>query len=461
MEYIKKMLKWFLTGEPKPRIEDPETVKRMFTKARWQAMTSMIIGYGMYYVVRMTLGIVKKPMIDEAGFTAAQLGVIGSGMLIAIAFGKCFNGFIADRCNVKKIVPLGLLGAAVVNIVLGLTPYFWVFAALWFLNGWFQSMGSAPCIVSITQWFSKREVATQYGVFSIAHYIGEGATFVGTALLVVHFGWQSAFLIPGLVCLFLAFVMYKFMYDRPQAYGLPSANEFKGEVEEVAKEKSKTTREAQLEVIKNPYIWLIALSATFMGIARYSMNSWGVIFLQEQKAYSLVMAGSVLAITPLMGGVGSFLSGYISDKIFKSNHALTTIVFGLMMLAGIVGFCYTPPGNQLLDTVWAAVFGFGLGVILCFIGGMLAVDLCSQKAAGAAMGTVGLLAYGGAALQDVINGVMMDYGKTVINGKVSYNFEFIMMFWMGSVALMVLLIVPTLWAKKKSKTPASCAEVDA
>lgn len=448
-----KLLKWFLTGEEKKRIQDPETIKRMFTKARWQGLCAMIIGYGMYYVVRMTLGVVKKPMITEAGFTASQLGTIGACMLIAIAFGKCFNGFIADRCNVKKIVPLGLLGAAVVNIILGFTPYFWVFAFLWFVNGWFQSMGSAPCIVSLTQWFSKREVATQYGVFSIAHYLGEGATFVGTALLVVHFGWQSAFLIPGLVCLFLAFIMYKFMYDRPEAYGLPSANEYKGEAIEVKKEKTKTTKEAQLEVIKNPYIWLIALSATFLGIARYSMNSWGVIFLQEAKSYELVAAGSVLAITPLMGGLGSFVSGFISDRLFKSNHALTTIVFGLMMLAGIVGFCYTPPGHQLLDTIWAAVFGFGLGVILCFIGGMLAVDLCSQKAAGAAMGTVGLLSYGGAAAQDFINGWMMDASIKVINGKTIYNFDNIILFWMGSVALMVLLIIPTLWAKKASAKP--------
>lgn len=446
------LFKWFLTGEDKPRIQDPTVVAKMFTKARLQGPTAMIIGYGMYYVTRMTLGVVKKPMMTEAGFTGTELGIIGSAMLIAIAFGKCFNGFIADRCNVKKIVPLGLLGAAIVNIILGFTPWFWAFAILWFLNGWFQSMGSAPCIVSLTQWFSKREVATQYGVFSIAHYIGEGATFVGTALLVVAFGWQSAFYMPGLVCLFLAFAMYKFMYDRPQAYGLPSANEYKGEVIEVKKEKSKTTKEAQMEVIKNPYVWLIAFSATFMGIARYSMNSWGVVFLQECKSYDLVSAGSVLAMVPLMGGVGSFLSGYISDKIFKSNHALTTIVFGLVMLGGIVGFCYTPPGHQMLDTVYASIFGFGLGVILCFIGGMLAVDLCSQKAAGAAMGTVGLLAYGGAALQDVLNGVMMDASKLVVNGKVTYNFDNLIMFWMGSVAIMVLMIIPVLWAKKKDKT---------
>ncbi len=452
------ILKSFLTGADKSRITDPAAIKRMFTTARWQVMTSMIIGYGMYYVVKMTLGVAKKPMM-EAGFTATELGQIGAGLLIAYALGKFVHGFLGDRINVKKLVPTGLLGCAIVNIILGFTTSFYVFLILWFINGWFQSMGSAPCIVSITQWFSKKEVATQYGVFSIAHYLGEGATYIISAWLIVHYGWQSAFWFPGILCVVMAYLMYKFMWDRPQAYGLPTANEFKGEVEEVKKEKVKTTKEAQLEVIKNPFVWLIALSAAFMGIARYSLSSWGVIFLQESKMYSLVAAGSIMALSPLMGGLGSFLSGYISDKIFKSHHALTTIFFGLVMLGGLVGFCYTPPGNQLLDMIWISVFGFGLGVILCFVGGMLAVDLCSQKAAGAAMGTVGLLAYAGAALQDIANGWLMDISKIMVDGKAVYNFDVINMFWIGSVAIMIVLIVPCLWAKKKN-TPESTTDVN-
>ena len=444
------MFKWFLTGKEQPRIQDQALVGRMFRNARIQGVTAMILGYGMYYVMRMTLGVVKKPMIDD-GFTATQLGAIGAGMLIAIAVGKCLNGFIADRCNIKKIVPIGLLGAAVVNFILGFSSSYWVFLGLWFINGWFQSMGSAPCIVSLAQWFSKSRLATYYGVFSIAHYIGEGATYLGTAMLVVALGWHAAFYMPGIACIVLAFIMYRFMYDRPEAYGLPSANEFAGELVQEKKEKQKSTKEAQLEVIKNPYVWMIALSATCMGIARYSVSSWGVIFLQECKDYSLVTAGSLMALSPIMGGVGSFLSGIISDKIFKANHALTTIVFGLVMLAGIIGMCLTPGGNPVMDGFWICIFGFGLGVILCFVGGMLAVDLCSRKATGAAMGTIGLLAYGGAAAQDLINGYLMDAAKTVVNGQTVYHFDTIIAFWIGAVALMTLFIVPTLWAKKKEK----------
>lgn len=444
------VFQWFQVGAEQPRIQDAEQIQKMYKRARWQNMTAMIVGYGMYYMLKMALGVAKKPMM-QAGFTATELGQIGAGLLVAYAVGKCFHGFIGDRCNIKKLVPLGLLGSAIVNIILGFTPYFWAFIFLWFINGWFQSMGSAPCVVSITQWFPKSRVATQYGVFSIAIYIGEGATFICSAMLIVKFGWQSAFLYPGLICLVLAFVMYRFMYDRPEAYGLPSANEYNGEVLEVAREKTKTTKEAQWEVLKNPYVWLVALSAACMGIVRYSINSWGIIYLQEVKMYSLVTAGSVLVITPIMGGLGSFLSGYISDKIFKSNHAVTTIFFGLVMLGGLVGFCLNPVANQLLDTVFMGILGFGLGVVVCFASGMLAVDFCSQKAAGAVMGVVGLLAYSGAAVQDLLNGMLMDASKIMIDGKAVYNFTNIKMFWIGSIIMMIVLLIPILWAKKTQR----------
>lgn len=441
------MLKWFLTGENKPRIQDAKQVQSMFRSYRLQVVLSMIFGYGMYYVMRMTLGVAKKPMLD-AGFTATQLGEMGFAMMIAIAIGKFANGFIADYCNIKKIVPLGLLGAAIVNVILGFSDAWWVFVALWFMNGVFQSMGSAPCIVSLAQWYSKSQLATYYGVFSIAHYIGEAATYIGTAMIILAFGWHAAFFMPGVACIVVSIIIYRFMKDRPETYGLPSANEFEGEATQEKAEQQVSSKEAQWMVIKNPYVWLLGAAAICLGISRYSISSWGVIFLQEAKGFDLVTAGSLMALSPILGGAGSFLSGIISDKFFKSRHSLTTIIFGIMMLIGIAGICYVPAGQYYLTALFISIFGFGLGVILCFVGGLLAVDLCPRKATGAAMGVIGLLAYGGSAAQDLVNGFLIDSAKVVVNGVTVYHFDTIIAFWIGSVAVMTLLVVPTLWAKK-------------
>ena len=48
----------------------------------------------------------------------------------------------------------------------------------------------------------------------------------------------------------------------------------------------------------------------------------------------------------------------------------------------------------------------------------------------------------------IVNGLLMDSAKVVVDGVTTYHFETITNFWIASVAIMTLLIVPTLWAKK-------------
>lgn len=442
------VLNWFLTGSDQPRITDRTVIKKEYKKHRIEDIASIIFGYGMYYVVKLPLSVAKKPLLAE-GMTATQLGMIGAALTIAYAFGKCFNGFMGDRCNIKKIVPLGLLGAAIMNIIFGFSSInFTLFFFLWLMNGFFQSMGSAPWTVSLSQWFGKRKLATWYGVCGIAHYLGEGLTYVGTAAIVARFGWRSGFFAPGFFCILVALLMYIFMSDRPETYGLPPANEYDGDVETAKVEKAKSTGKAQFEALKNPFVWCVALSAIFLGVARYSIDNWGVIFLQEQCKYSVGVAGSILAISSVTGGLGSACSGIISDRIFKSHHATTSIVFGIVMLAGIIGFC-TFSYNRALCMVFTAIYGFGLGIELSFLGGMLAVDLVSQKATGAAMGMVGLLSYLGATGQEIVNGRLMDISKRVVNGIAVYNFSVINKFWIISVFLMILFVIPVVFAKRK------------
>ena len=49
---------------------------------------------------------------------------------------------------------------------------------LWGLNGWFQSFGAPGGVVAMTAWFSNRERGRAYGIWSTAHSIGEGLTFL-------------------------------------------------------------------------------------------------------------------------------------------------------------------------------------------------------------------------------------------------------------------------------------------
>lgn len=134
---LQRVLDFYRISSPASKPGDPDKYK----KVRLVTFLSATIGYALYYVCRLSMNIVRKPIVDAGVFTETELGIIGSCLFFVYAVGKMANGFLADRCNARRFMATGLALTAIVNLVLGMSNMFIVFAVLWGLNGWFQSMG--------------------------------------------------------------------------------------------------------------------------------------------------------------------------------------------------------------------------------------------------------------------------------------------------------------------------------
>ncbi len=87
-----------LALEPLPSSPDPN-YSMALSRLQRSVFLSATIGYSIYYVCRLSLSVVKAPLVQERILTESQLGVIGSGLFYAYAVGKLVNGFLADRAN--------------------------------------------------------------------------------------------------------------------------------------------------------------------------------------------------------------------------------------------------------------------------------------------------------------------------------------------------------------------------
>lgn len=516
------LLAFFKTRPDKPQIEDPSKIKSLYTRKRWSVFLSLLIGYSFFYVCRQVFSVVKKPMINEGFLNADEMGRIGSAMLITYAVGKFTNGFLADRANISRFMATGLLSSALIVILLGFKPLYFVFLLLWGLHGWTQSMGAAPAGASLSHWFSNRERGTLYGFWSTSHSIGEGLSFAITATVVAYFGWRFGFWGAGAISLLVALALYITLADRPQTYGLPAIADYKNDHAENPEAASRiSVRQAQLEVIKNPYVWIIGFSSMAMYVARYGVNSWGILYLQEAKHYPLIAAGLVLSFAKISETIGTLACGLISDRLFGSRRNVTTLMYGLLMIGGLAIFWQAPgvrlggldesvrqylspgpeaapvapelaaslgqygirlPANaqiamdegkdgisgaiqqpflwfnitqyritdaegalavyknyQVMQLVGASCFAFGVGGLLAFLGGLIAIDICSKKASGAAMGFVGLFSYIGASIQERVSGALIERGKMVVDGQTTHDFSTAITFWFCAACASVLL----------------------
>jgi OPA family sugar phosphate sensor protein UhpC-like MFS transporter len=126
------------------------------------------------------------------------------------------------------------------------------------------------------------------------------------------------------------------------------------------------------------------------------------------------------------------------------------VIYGLLEIAALLALYLIPPGHRWLDAAALALFGFALGGLLVYLGGLMAIDLVSRKAAGAAMGLVGLLTYVVAAIQDTLSGYLIDASKTVSGGEATYSFRLVFTAWIGALVLSTLCTV-ALWIYTRAR----------
>jgi MFS transporter, OPA family, sugar phosphate sensor protein UhpC len=302
-------------------------------------------------------------------------------------------------------------------------------------------------VVAMTAWFSNRERGRYYGIWSTAHSIGEGLTFLVVGGVVAAFGWRFGFFLPALICLGVAALTYFWVHDRPQTFGLPPVADWRNDHWEGAKAKVEPrVWVTQLSILKLPEVWVLALASAMTYVTRYAINSWGVLYLQEARGYSLPAAGSLLFLSTMAGIAGALAFGFISDRFFAARRPPANLLFGLVELAGL-GLIFFGPTNGWALSAGILLFGLGMTGLVTSIGGLFAVDVCPKRVAGTAMGLIGVFSYLGAAVQEQISGALIERGTTMVAGVRHYDFGPAILFWLGA-SVVSLVLASTLWRVK-------------
>jgi phosphoglycerate transporter family protein len=361
---------------------------------RLRILYSCIIGYATFYLVRQNYSLAMPALGAEFGYTKAELGWIITTFSIIYGFGKFLNGYISDRSNARRFMTIGLLGSAVICFSMGYSNAFWVMAGLWAVNGWFQSMGWAPCARLLTHWFSPRELGTKWSIWSSAHQLGSAAIGILAGYLISNYGWRSAFFVPAIIAGVVALFLYNRLRDNPQDLGFPPVEEYKGDVKhELAESTEKLTMvEAWNLVFRNKWVWFFTLANLFLYIPRMGVLNWAPTFLKEYKGVSLVIAGGQIALYDVAGMIGGVAAGWLSDKYFAGRRGPVATMYLLFCAVAVYILWKVPAGHPMFDAVAMMLAGFLISGPQVLSGIALA-DFASKRAVGLATGLQGFMAY--------------------------------------------------------------------
>lgn len=83
-------------------------------------------------------------MIENGGFSKAELGLVPAAFFCSYGFGQFFSGLLGDRFSPKLLVFTGVLGSSLLNLAFPFCSSVPLMAAIWFVNGLAQSLAWAP-----------------------------------------------------------------------------------------------------------------------------------------------------------------------------------------------------------------------------------------------------------------------------------------------------------------------------
>src|SRR5437870_8491477 len=375
--------------------------------------------YTSFYTCRYNLAIANKSISDEFGFNKAQMGTIITTALLAYAFGQIINGLLTDRFGGKRAMLIGAGGTMIMNTIFGFASFWgllWFFVLIRGIDGYFQAFG-APGMVKINAaWFAHTERGRLAGIFGFM--INAGRVLIGAfgpALLAgfVFLGlwhvpplhWRWLFWIPAMIATVAGVCMALITKPTPREAGFehPGVEEPQG-----ADQVRASIGTVFLTIASNPLIWIVALAYACTGSVRQGVDQWFFRFMQEVHHLDLKDDRFwYLGIgIPLVASLGSLVSGYVSDTVFKGRRA--PVAAGCYFLEVIIIVSAAQFTSANTAVVFLILISFTVNATHSILGTAAAMDIGGARMAGFASGLIDSFQYFGGSLAGLLLGHLLD-----------------------------------------------------
>jgi len=269
--------------------------------------------YGLFYFGRVNISVVLPLLAIELDVSRAQVGILGTVFFWTYAIGNFVNGEIGSHVSPYRVIGVGLLVTAIVNLVFGFQTSLLLMLVLWGINGLAQS-GGWPLIVRIlAERLDPSRIKQVSTVIPFSYVIGTVVTWTLIGAVAAGENWRLAFWLPGLILLLTAALWWKGGIDAPPA-------------------RSSGVRLSTIIAEARGVAFALVVSA-LAGFVRNGTIIWLPTYILDSELIAENLVGAVAAITQLVAIPGILLARH---SVVRSNRVLFTAA----LLLGATGFAF-------------------------------------------------------------------------------------------------------------------------
>lgn len=380
---------------------------------RVKVFASTWLSYVGFYFCRKPFSAAKAAIGIETGWSATTLGQIWAAYLVAYSIGQFVAAGMGTRLGPRKNVLLGMGLSIAVTAALGITLSIPLMMGLVAINGLAQATGWSGNVGTMAGWFAKHERGRVMGLWSNCFTVGAlSSGWVMAWVLAQHAPgaaapWRACFYVGALVLSAVWIQFFFFQRNRPEDVGLPAIEDPIGEetAKRMKEEAMKPSPEGGLfGLTKKAWtnLLLVAGFYFFAKFIRYAMWSWAAYFLQSNYALTGARANVYATAFDLMGIPGVFVTGWISDRFFKSKRGGIALIMMIAMTLTTLALIRFGTTSVTVFAILLGLVGFTLYGPDALLTGAGAMDIGSRKAATFAAAIISGFGSLGAVVQELV-----------------------------------------------------------
>lgn len=439
-------------------------LKQMF-RFRYVLLAVLTVCYTIQYMNRVTLNVLMPFISADLGMTAAQIGIGGACMLLFYGPSQMLTGWICDKIGSKKMLIFSIVAWSTLTAWLSEAKTVTEWYVRMALFGALVGTEFVPSARLIVRWFPSSLRARAQSVLSWAWIVTPAwAPMVSIALFQgAHESWRSVFILLALLGAVPLLLIVFIVQDRPEKCRLANKDEVleayadeihKGLITEddvrtgnvqalEAKAKAGNIAFRQIVATKG----FIPLCFIYMAaqLAFWGVMTWSAQYMAQVHQFKVMQMGLWASVYFVGGALGSFLSGWVSDKLLGGRRKPMLIFCFACMIPFILILATlhkgVPPYLLLLTLTGAGFFSNMVwGPALT-----LPADMFPVEVYGKAIGFVNCMAYMAAAASPFLMGLLIRTDP--LTKTVNYFWAWV---WVACTAAMGVIASSLLTEKKRA-----------
>jgi len=279
-------------------------------------------GYAYYVLLILTLcyvvNVVDRSQVlaasvqaikKEFGASDFQMGML-SGMPFAIFYSLMGIPIAAwaDRSSRRNVLVIAVGTWSAMTALFGTAVNFTMLFLTRIGTAVGEAGGSPPSHSLISDYFPKARRGTAFALYALAVPMG---TSIGAAIGGwgnQNLGWRNTFIAIGLPGIVLAIIVFFTVKEPPRGMSDGTAG---------AQVSQKTP--GMMEVLaflwQRPSFRHLSLACALHSVVWYGSGAFNNAFLQRSHAMNVAEAGYWISVLAAIAGIGTFLGGYLSDRL--------------------------------------------------------------------------------------------------------------------------------------------------